>query len=303
MSAFLLIEAVQETAEMLVKENCSMKVVLFCGGLGLRLREFSEHLPKPMINIGYRPILWHIMKYYAYYGHKDFILCLGFGADIIKNYFLNYDECVSNNFVLSRGGKNITLFNSDIHDWNITFADTGTTSNIGQRLKAVEKFLEDDEMFLANYSDGLTDLPLNDQIHQFTRENKVGSFLCVKPNLTCHFISLSPNGHVEEINDIFRSDIRINGGYFIFRRDIFKYIHDGEELLNEPFQRLVEKRKLMAYKYDGFWGCMDTFKDKQLLDDLYARGIAPWEVWKSLPEKRIQKTRNGRVRAFNTSMV
>jgi glucose-1-phosphate cytidylyltransferase len=297
-NAFLLIDAVQETVERLVKENRSMKVVLFCGGLGLRLREFSEHLPKPMVNIGYRPILWHIMKYYAYYGHKDFILCLGFGADIIKNYFLNYDECVSNNFVLSQGGKRITLFNSDISDWNVTFADTGTNSNIGQRLKAVEKFLGDDEFFLANYSDGLTDLPLNDHINRFIRENKIGSFLCVKPHLTCHFISLSSAGRVEEINDIHHSEIRINGGYFVFRRDIFQYIRDGEELLNEPFQRLVEKRELMAYKYDGFWACMDTFKDKQLLDDLYARGNAPWEVGKSLPGKRIQKTRNGRVRSF-----
>jgi glucose-1-phosphate cytidylyltransferase len=274
-----------------------MKVVLFCGGLGMRIRDYSDTIPKPMINIGYRPILWHIMKYYAYYGHRDFILCLGFGADIVKHYFLNYDECVSNNFALSQGGKNITLFNSDIYDWKITFADTGTNSNIGQRLKAVENLLEDDEFFLANYSDGLTDFNLNDHINHFIHENEVGSFLCVKPNLTCHFISLSPSGHVEEISDIHHSDIRINGGYFIFRRDIFQYIRDGEELLNEPFQRLVQKRVVMAYKYDGFWACMDTFKDKQLLDDLYARGNAPWEVWKSLPEKRMQKTRNGRVRS------
>jgi glucose-1-phosphate cytidylyltransferase len=275
-----------------------MKVVLFCGGLGLRLREFSEHLPKPMVNIGYRPILWHIMKYYAYYGHKDFILCLGFGADIIKNYFLNYDECLSNNFVLSRGGKHIELFNSDIHDWNITFADTGINSNLGQRLKAVESFLKDEEMFLVNYSDGLTDLPINKQISHFISEKKTASFLCVKPNLSCHFVSLSDSGHVDGIKDISHSDIRINGGYFVFHRDIFQYIYDGEELLHEPFQRLVEKRELVAYKYDGFWGCMDTFKDKQMLDDLYVRGNAPWEVWKSIPEGRIQKSANGRVRSF-----
>src|SRR5712692_144385 len=126
-------------------ETLHMKVVLFCGGLGLRLREFSEHIPKPMVNIGYRPILWHIMKYYAYHGHKDFILCLGFGADSVKNYFLNYNECVSNDFILSRGGRNLQLFNSDIDEWNITFADTGINANIGQRLKAVEKYLGDDE--------------------------------------------------------------------------------------------------------------------------------------------------------------
>jgi glucose-1-phosphate cytidylyltransferase len=256
-----------------------MKVVLFCGGLGMRLREYSESIPKPMVNIGYRPILWHVMKYYAHYGHKDFILCLGHGADYIKNYFLNYNECISNDFVLSKGGKDLKLFNSDIDDWHITFADTGVTSNIGQRLKAAEKFLEGDDIFLANYSDGLTDLPLNDQITQFKREQKVGSFLCVKPNLSTHFITLNPQGVVESIKDVSHSDIRINGGYFVFRKEIFDYMKDGEELLHEPFQRLVEQRQVIAYTYDGFWAAMDTFKDKQTLDDMYARGHAPWQVW------------------------
>jgi glucose-1-phosphate cytidylyltransferase len=231
------------------------------------------------VNIGYRPILWHIMKYYAHHGHKDFILCLGYGADYIKNYFLNYNECVSNDFVLSAGGKSLQLFNSDIDDWNITFADTGTSSNIGQRLKAVEKYLDNEEIFLANYSDGLTDVALSEQIDHFMREQKVASFLCVKPNLSCHFITLSTAGIVETIKDVTRSDIRINGGYFVFRKDIFEYMKDGEELLHEPFQRLVEQGQLLAYKYDGFWAAMDTFKDKQMLDDIYANGRAPWQVW------------------------
>src|SRR5713101_1065274 len=137
-----------------------MKVVLFCGGLGMRLREYSENIPKPMVTIGYRPILWHVMKYYAHFGHKDFILCLGYRADSIKNYFLNYDECLSNDFVLSRGGKNVELIHTDAHDWKITFADTGINSNIGQRLKAAEKYLKGEEVFLANYTDGLSDLHL-----------------------------------------------------------------------------------------------------------------------------------------------
>ena len=261
-----------------------MKVVLFCGGLGMRLREFSETIPKPMVNIGYRPILWHIMKYYAHYGHKDFILCLGHGADFIKNYFLNYNECISNDFVLSKGGKNLQLFNSDIDDWNITFADTGTSSNIGQRLKAVEKYLEGEDVFLANYSDGLTDVSLNEQIEHFNCDNKLASFLCVKPNLSCHFITLNSTGAVEAIKDVNRSDIRINGGYFVLRKDIFNYMKDGEELLHEPFQRLVERGQLVAYKYDGFWVAMDTFKDKQMLDDIYASGHAPWQVWNHAPQ-------------------
>ena len=261
-----------------------MKVVLFCGGFGMRMREFSETIPKPMVNIGYRPILWHVMKYYAHYGHKDFILCLGFGADMIKNYFLNYNECISNDFVLSQGGNHVQLVNKDIHDWKITFADTGLSSNIGQRLKAVEKYVHGEDAFLANYSDGLTDLPLNEQIDHFNREQKVASFLCVKPNLSCHFISLNPDGVVQAINDVSRSDIRINGGYFVFRKEIFDYMNDGEELLHEPFQRLVERKQLLAYKYDGFWGAMDTFKDKQMLDDMYARGQARWEVWNHSPQ-------------------
>jgi len=264
-----------------------MKVVLFCGGLGMRLREFSETIPKPMVNIGYRPILWHIMKYYAHYGHKEFILCLGHRADYVKDYFLNYNECVSNDFVLSKGGKVLQLYNSDIDDWSVTFVDTGVNSNIGQRLKAVQKYLEGEEMFLANYSDGLTDLPVNDQIACFQKNQKVASFVCVKPNLTAHFVTLDENGSVQAIKDINQSDIRINGGYFVFRKEIFKFMNDGEELLHEPFQRLVAQRKLIAYKYDGFWAAMDTFKDKQMLDDIYATGRAPWQVWNHLGQAQL----------------
>ena len=263
-----------------------MKVVLFCGGLGLRLREFSEHLPKPMVPIGSHPILWHIMKYYAYYGHKDFILCLGFGAQIVKNYFLNYNECLSNDFVLSQGGKHLELFSSDIDDWNITFVDSGIHSNIGQRLKAVEKYLGNDEVFLANYSDGLTNLPLPEQIEHFRQQQKIASFLCVIPNLSSHFVSFSEDGVVQAIDNVRAADLRINGGYFVFHRDIFRYMHEGEELVQEPFQRLVAQQQVIAYKYDGFWAAMDTFKDRQQLEELCARGNAPWEVWKLPLETR-----------------
>src|SRR5262249_22522307 len=154
----------------------------------------------------------HIMKYYAYYGHKEFILCLGFGADIIKNYFLHYDECLSNDFVLSGGGKRIELFNSDIDDWSITFVDSGVHANIGQRLKAAERYLGNDEVFLANYSDGLTDLALPDQLAHFQEQQKIASFLCVPPNLSCHFVSLSPVGVVKTISDVHQADLHINGG-------------------------------------------------------------------------------------------
>lgn len=257
-----------------------MKVVLFCGGLGTRLREVSENIPKPMVKIGYRPILWHVMKYYAHYGHKDFILCLGYKADVIKNYFLNYNECVSNDFTLMEGGKTLELLNSDIQDWKITFVDTGLTSNIGQRFKAVEKYLEGEEVFLANYSDGLTDLFLPKLLDDFYKQDKIASFLCVKPSQSFHLVSMKEDGVVSEIRDVKQAGIRINGGYFVFKKEIFKYINQGEEIVVEPFQRLIKMEQLIAYNYDGFWACMDTFKEQQQLDDMFSQGKAPWEVWK-----------------------
>lgn len=265
-----------------------MKVVLFCGGYGMRLKEYSEAIPKPLVNIGYRPILWHVMKYYAHYGHKNFILCLGYKADAIKEYFLQYNECLTNDFVLADGGKNVTLLNSDIHDWRITFVDTGITSNVGQRLKAVENHLAGEEMFLANYSDGLCDLPLPDYIDHFTRRKRIASFVCVKPSQTFHVVTMEDGDLVSNIQDVEHSGLRVNGGFFIFRKDIFRYLHDGEELVVQPFHRLIAERQLMAYKYDGFWACMDTFKEKQQLEDLYTRGDAPWEVWKSASSTRAE---------------
>ncbi|NGZ98453.1 MAG: glucose-1-phosphate cytidylyltransferase [Nitrospira sp. WS110] len=256
-----------------------MKVVLFCGGLGLRIREYSQNIPKPMVPIGYRPVAWHIMKYYAHYGHKDFILCLGHAGDVVKQYFLNYSECASNDFVFSEGGKKLDLINTDIQDWRITFAETGVNSNIGQRLKAVEKYLGDDKEFLANYSDGLTDLPLPAQLDHFRKMDRVGSFVSVTPRLSYHLVSADDQGLVETIQELNKTSLRINGGYFIFKREIFDYIRSGEELVQEPFQRLIKERQLVGYKYDGFWAAMDTFKDKQVLDEIYSQGDAPWEVW------------------------
>jgi len=259
-----------------------MKVVLFCGGQGLRIRD-AEDTPKPMVHIGYRPILWHVMKYYAHFGHKDFILCLGHRGDVIKNYFLNYNECASNDFVLSGGGRKLELLNSDIHDWRITFCDTGIHSNIGQRLRTVQKYVEGEEEFLANYSDGLTNMPLAQQLDHFHQQDKIASFLCVRPNLSYHSVFLQEgNGNlVSDIHPINNGSIRINGGFFIFKQQIFDYIREKDELVMEPFQRLVEKKQLIGYTYDGFWASMDTFKDKQQLESLCSGGVAPWEVWRT----------------------
>ena len=256
-----------------------MKVVLFCGGLGMRIREAGESVPKPMVTIGYRPILWHVMKYYAHFGHKDFVLCLGYRGDAIKDYFLNYSECVSNDFVLSEGGKKLELMGTDIHDWKITFVETGATANIGQRLKAVEKHVRDEPVFLANYSDGLTDLSLPVHIEHFRQQGAIASFVSIRPNLSYHLVSVEDGGRVTDIREIRSAPIRINGGFFILRNEIFDYIRNGEELVVEPFQRLIRMQKLAAFEYDGFWMSMDTFKDRLQLEEIYARGGAPWEVW------------------------
>jgi glucose-1-phosphate cytidylyltransferase len=253
----------------------------------MRLRDYSQSIPKPMVTIGYRPILWHIMKYYAHFGHKDFILCLGWQADVIKQYFLNYEECISNDFVLSEGGRSVDLLSSDIDDWNITFADTGTSSNIGQRLLAVEKYLGDDETFLANYADGLSDLHLP-QLIDFHRQNDaVASLLSVKPAQSFHTVSTVADGRVSAITSIEDAGVWINAGFFVLQREVFRYIRAGEELVCEPFDRLIEEERLYCMQHEGFFGCMDTFKEKQMLDDMYTRGDTPWELWKKLPQQNI----------------
>jgi glucose-1-phosphate cytidylyltransferase len=258
-----------------------MKVVLFCGGFGTRLKEYSETIPKPMVEIGYRPIMWHIMRYYAHYGHKDFILCLGYRGDIIKNYFINYNECLSNDFVMSQGGKDIRLFKSDIEDWNITFVDTGLNANIGQRLMSVRKHLEGEEMFLANYADGLADLNLDHYLENFRSSGKTASFLCVQPSQSFHVVSISDEGQVQSIAPISNTNLWINGGFFAFKNTIFDHINWGEELVHEPFNRLIEQNELIAYRHNRFWACMDTLKEKKLFDDMYTRGDTPWAVWEN----------------------
>lgn len=255
-----------------------MKVVLFCGGAGMRLRGYADDVPKPMVQIGTRPILWHLMKYYAHFGHKDFIICLGHKGNCIKDYFLHYDESVSNNFVWSNGGKKIYLLNRDIEDWTITFVETGANTTIGGRLKAVEKYLDGEETFLANYGDGLSDLPLPAMFAAFRRSNALASLLLVQPRASFDIVNTEPGGMVTDICGLSRSGIWINGGFFVLRNEIFRYISPGDELVREPFQRLIEERALLAYKYTGFWQCMDTFKDKQCLEELN-EGSAPWKVW------------------------
>jgi glucose-1-phosphate cytidylyltransferase len=257
-----------------------MKVVLFCGGLGTRLREHSDTIPKSLVNVGYRPILWHLMRYYAHFGHKDFILCLGYRGDMIREHFLSYKECMSNDFTLSDGGRKIELHSSEIQDWRVTFVDTGLHSNIGQRLLRVRKHVEGENAFLANYSDGLSDLPLDEMIADFHRKDVVASFAAVRSWLTFHTVQASDDGYVKSIGQARNSEFLVNGGYFVLREDIFDYLEEGDELVEKPFARLIEKRLLATYKHLGYWQAMDTFKDKITFDRMEARGDCPWMVWR-----------------------
>jgi len=257
-----------------------MKVVIFCGGMGLRLREHEEQIPKPMMPIGNRPLLWHVMRYYAHFGHNEFVLCLGYKAQAIKEYFLSYNEALTNDFVLEKGGKEITLLSSDMGDWRISFVDTGLKANVGQRLKAVENHIDDD-VFLANYADVLSDVHLPTLIDEFYERDVIAQMIAVQPHYTFHLIQSDARGMVESMCDVRAADMWINGGYFVLSREIFDYIGEGEELVREPFERLAAKDKLAAHRHNGFWAPMDTIKDKQVLEEMYQNGDRRWCLWEA----------------------
>jgi glucose-1-phosphate cytidylyltransferase len=267
-----------------------VKVVLFCGGLGLRMREASERVPKPMVPIGNRPILWHVMKYFAHFGHTQFVICLGFKGEVIKEFFLTYSEAMSNDFVLTNGGRNVELLAHDIQDWEIAFVNTGLHANIGQRLRAVRPHLKDEEIFLANYGDVLTDAPLPRLIENHRDREAIASFLCVKPGYSFHLVETDERDFVRNVQETTHSDLWINGGYFVFRQEIFDYIEVGEDLVDEPFRRLCAEQKLFANKYSGFWAPMDTLKDQQRLEQMLEAGNGPWKVWEpdAVPAKGLE---------------
>ena len=256
-----------------------MKVVLFCGGYGMRMRDGVTDAPKPMAMIGDRPLLWHVMRYYAHFGHTDFILCLGYGGKHVKDYFLNYQETSSNDFVLSDGGRSVELITSDIADWKITFLDTGLNSTIGERLRRVRKHVADDEAFLANYADVLTDAPLPELIASLQDSDAVGLLLAVPPQSSFHVVRVEPDNKVSDIKAVQTFPIRENGGYFVLRREIFDYLNEGDDLVDETFGRLVAEGRLIATCYDGFWASADTVKERAQLEALALDGSRPWAVW------------------------
>jgi glucose-1-phosphate cytidylyltransferase len=256
-----------------------VKVVLFCGGLGMRMRDGSNSGPKPMAMVGERPLLWHVMRYYAHYGLTDFVLCLGYGGSAVKDFFLRYDETRSNDFVLENGAREVKLFSTDISDWRITFVDTGLASPIGERLRRVRRFVENDEMFLANYADVLTDAPLPDMLSRFRASPAVASLIAVPLQSSHHVVDIGDDGMVTQVTPM--SDLRQweNGGYFAFRPEIFDYLREGEDLVDGALRQLVGAGRVMAYPYKGYYSSADTVKERAQLEELYQRGRCPWMVW------------------------
>jgi glucose-1-phosphate cytidylyltransferase len=264
-----------------------MKVVLFCGGFGTRIREYSESIPKPMIPVGHYPILWHIMSYYSHYGHHDFILCLGYQANIIKRYFLDlrpesYSDCV-----ISGNGKHVEILGNERPAWRVTLADTGLHRNIGQRLLAVRHLVQNEEIFLANYSDALTDALLPDVLEDFKKSGKVACFLAIRPSFNFHTTEFDEAGTVTRFCSSKELDMWVNGGYFIFRNEIYDYIREGEELVLEPFSRLIKDGQLSAYRHQGFWRAMDTLNDKRILEEMVERGEMPWRDLPDAPSRSL----------------
>jgi glucose-1-phosphate cytidylyltransferase len=262
-----------------------MKVVLFCGGLGMRIRTGPNSLPKPMMPIGSRPVLWHVMRYYAHFGHTEFILCLGYGAEAVKDYFLEYRETHSNDFVLSKGGQHVQMLDTDISNWSISFIDTGIDTAIGERLRRVRPYLEEDEIFLANYGDVLTDAPLNDLIADFAHTDAVGSLLAVKPQDSFHVVDIVDGNRVTGLTAVADMPMCINGGYFILRQGIFGYLNEGDDLVMDGCVRAAQQGKMRAVRYDGFWAPMDTLKERTALEDRYRNGSSPWAVWRDRPTR------------------
>jgi glucose-1-phosphate cytidylyltransferase len=219
------------------------------------------------------------MRYYAHFGHTEFILCLGYGARAVKDYFLNYQETHSNDFVLSKGGQEIELLSSDISDWRITFVDTGMDTAIGERLRRVRRYLDDDEVFLANYGDVLTDAPMDQIVDDFLTTDAVGTLLAVDPQDSFHVVKIDPTGNLTGIEPVADMEMRINGGFFVLRQGIFDYLNEGEDLVMDGCVRAAKDGRFRAVRYDGFWAPMDTLKERSHLEELYRTGESPWAVW------------------------
>lgn len=259
-----------------------MKVVILCGGVGTRLREETEFRPKPMVNIGGRPILWHIMKYYSQFGYKNFVLALGYKGDMIKNYFCHY-ELMNNDVTIELGKPDETCIHY-VHDeagWKITLADTGEKSLKGARLKKVEKYISDD-IFMMTYGDGIANVDLDSLVGFHKTHGKLATVTGINP--ASRFGELRVDGNcVESFSEKPQNgDSLVNGGFFVFNKKIFSYLvsDDSCDLEIGPLEQIAKEGQLMVYKHRGFWACMDTLRDMEYLNRIWDNGHAKWKIWK-----------------------
>ena len=258
-----------------------MKVIILCGGQGTRLREETEFRPKPMVEIGARPILWHIMKIYAFYGFTDFVLCTGYKGEMIKEYFLNY-EAMNNDFTIRLGSGDRINFHSNHSekDWRVTIADTGQEAMTGARLKRVEKYIDSEE-FMLTYGDGLADINIKKLLAFHRLRGKIGTLTGVHPVSRFGEI-ISKDGRIKEFSEKPQSSQGyISGGFFVFKRSFFKYLskEDNCVLEKEPLEKLTNDKELAMYCHSSFWHCVDTYRDYLFLKDLWARNKSPWKIW------------------------
>jgi len=256
-----------------------MKVVILCGGLGTRLREETEFRPKPMVPIGGRPILWHIMKTYAHHGHKDFILCLGYKGEMVKEYFRNYHWNTSDvTLRLGAQPKISYLSRHTEEDWNVTMVDTGQETQTGGRLRRVLRFL-DEEDFLLTYGDGLTNSDINASIRFHRAHGGMATLTAVRPVGRFGALTLQDDA-VTEFREKEREAHFISAGYFVFKRAIGERLGGDDCVLErEPLMGLAQEGQLKAFKHDGFWQCMDTYREMEMLNATWQSGQAPWKVW------------------------
>ena len=272
-----------------------MRVVLFCGGLGLRMRalvadDAPTHLqrraadaPKPMTVLGGQPLLWHLMRWYAHWGHMEFILCLGHRGDIIRDWCMQkeYEELAPRSTSVPASTRRIRLRGGEGDGWDITLVDTGHDTVVGQRLRAVRSLVDDEELFFANYADGLSDIVLPGLVEEAKRSRAVATFVTVPLSSSLHRVSLDAMGLVESVTALSDEGVWINGGYFVLRREIFDVLHEGEELVVEPFARLIARRELAAVAHRGFWVALDTAKERYFAELMWRSGRRPWAVWES----------------------
>lgn len=260
-----------------------MKAVILCGGLGTRLKEETEFKPKPMVKIGERPILWHIMKIYSHYGFKDFLICLGYKGSMIKEYFLNY-KIMNNDFTIQLGNKeNIQFHNNHTeYDWKITLVDTGMYSQTGSRVKKIEDYIDDD-YFMLTYGDGVANVNIEELVKFHKSHGKIGTMTGVHPSSRFGEFQLAGNQVLEFTEKPQTKEGLINGGFFVFNKDFFKYLHKEDDCILEksPLVDLAADGELMVYPHDGFWQCIDTYRELEVLNELWKKGETPWKVWEN----------------------